>query len=528
MLGQLLNSRYQLIKSLGSTSDSKTYLAEDRNTSGDAACVIRQIHPPLKDAATLEQARHLVAQEVEKLYQLNTTPQIPKLLANFEEKQAFYLVQELIRGTSLKTELEKQQPYTEAEILRFLKESLTILRSPQEKGLIHQDIKPDNWIYREGDGELFLVGWGKIKPLGNDLAATMPINYRCYIAPEQLRNRPQISSDIYSLGVIAVQVLTGIHPINFAEDETGKIIWESHYQGNPCLVPIINQMISPHLKQRYASSREVLAALAQCEPPRTATEVLTSKPSSPPLPTVAYTAPSPPSSVAPPIPLPTPAPIIPETAKLTTENPAPIITPTKNRQEELLNFVKSPTGKVLGICLALGLALVLIMQLWSVRKQRQIAKIVNDIEKLYNDGEYQECASQSNAVNTVEAGVPEVKRIELSSKCVLGLATQQAGLSHYQKALAIAVRIPKISPNYEQAQNYMDDWSLNILQEAEQFYKQNHDLKVALEMIKAIPETSSVKKKALDSALKWREDYQSRPGKVLIDLCQVDSSLCSQ
>lgn len=74
----------------------------------------------------------------------------------------------------------------------------------------------------------------------------------------------------------------------------------------------------------------------------------------------------------------------------------------------------------------------------------------------------------------------------------------------------------------------MDDWSLNILQEAEQFYKQNHDLKVALEMIKAIPETSSVKKKALDSALKWREDYQSRPGKVLIDLCQVDSSLCSQ
>jgi hypothetical protein len=168
------------------------------------------------------------------------------------------------------------------------------------------------------------------------------------------------------------------------------------------------------------------------------------------------------------------------------------------------------------------------MQLWSVRKQRQIAKIVNDIEKLYNDGEYQECASQSNAVNTVEAGVPEVKRIELSSKCVLGLATQQAGLSHYQKALAIAVRIPKISPNYEQAQNYMDDWSLNILQEAEQFYKQNHDLKVALEMIKAIPETSSVKKKALDSALKWREDYQSRPGKVLIDLCQVDSSLCSQ
>jgi serine/threonine-protein kinase len=534
MLEQLLNSRYQKLRILGSSPNGRSFLAKDHKALDNDQCLIIQIHSPTNDTFILEKVRNLVAQEVSRLFLLNKSCQIPKLLDHFEEKGAFYLVQEFIEGTSLKTELENKPPFSQDKLVKFLQISLTILNLLHEKGIIHQDIKPDNWIYQQSDSQLFLVGLGKIKSQDNNLAATMPIDYRCYLAPEQLRNHPQMSSDIYALGMIAIQALTGINPINFTEDEQGKFLWESYTSISVNLEKILNKMTSHNLKTRYSCAKEVLTDLAYLYP--TPTEIL-----HPSYSATSFSAAIPVTTVS---------------SNETKMNPCPILQPTEasgspnlssiaeikhsslensipaivniSLSQKLLNFAKSSQGKVMAICLCLGLAFWLIMQVLEITKKKQIDTIINQIELSYSNGDYQKCISQSNAIDTIEIGVSEEKRIELSNKCVLQLAIQQAELFHYEEAIVIAIRVPNNSPNYQTAQNYIDNWSLKILEKTNQFYQDTGDLHKAIELIKVIPETSPIKKKALDFTIKWQNSYQSESGKTTIDLCQVNSTLCNQ
>ncbi|PSF31686.1 hypothetical protein C7H19_22370 [Aphanothece hegewaldii CCALA 016] len=547
MLGQRLASRYQILKKLSSTQDHRTYLAQDCQSVGNLKCIIKQIHPPLSDSKTLEQARNLVQQETTKLAQLNDFPQTPKLLDNFEEAQAFYLVQEWIEGISLKVELSNIYHYSEEQVITFLQESLTILQFIHEKRIIHQNIKPSNWIRRQSDSCLVLVGLGNIKPLGNSLAATITSENSCYIAPEQLRNRPQLSSDLYSLGLIAIQALTGINPVNFDEDEQGKILWESHYKGLSSLPSILNKMISLAPQQRYSSSQENLAVLNSCFTPLQhtyrPTEILTIA-QTPQSNSVVTTLPS--QIELPPTIITTSeldtipkyelleSHLLPQqnAHKIVNNNSEIIVNKISIEQKtafkKILNFCQSTLGKKLGIGLMIGLIFLIIYKFLEMREQQQIANVINQIELLYNDGEYQKCIVQTNSVETIQINVPIEKRLELESKCILGSASQQAAQFHYDEALAIAVKISPNSPNYQQAQKYIDDWSLNVLEKANQFYQDHGDLNQSLEMLKGIPETSPIKKKAIEQSIEWRKDHQNKAGKTIIDLCQLDSNLCSQ
>lgn len=269
MLGKLLDRRYEVTQVLGAGGFGRTYLARDTRRPGNPTCVVKQLKPLSSDPNFLETARRLFNSEAETLEQLGHHDQIPRLLAYFEEDQEFYLVQEFIEGHTLSQELQPGQRWEESRVMTLLEEVLGILDFVHSHGVIHRDIKPDNLIRRNSDHKLVLVDFGAVKQIRTQFAATqgrasntVAIGTPGYMASEQALGQPRPTSDIYALGIIAIQALTGLMPINFQEDlSTGEILWQHLVPISRGLATILSKMVRYHFKDRYQSAAEALESL---------------------------------------------------------------------------------------------------------------------------------------------------------------------------------------------------------------------------------------------------------------------------
>jgi serine/threonine protein kinase len=285
MLGQLLDGRYQVLQVLGGGGFGQTYIAQDTRRPGFPKCVVKHLKPVTRSPEFLKTARRLFTSEAETLEQLGNHDQIPRLLAYFEDKQEFFLVQEFIEGHTLKAELFPNQRWTEDQVIQLLHQVLGILQFIHSHNVIHRDIKPDNIIRRQQDGKLVLIDFGAVKQFQTQLLtvtgqtrATIIIGTPGYMSTEQGQGKPRPNSDIYSLGIIGIQSLTGLYPINFEEDpDTGEISWQ--YQANVSseLASVLSKMVLHHFKQRYQSAAEVLQVLKHLD---TKQEVQTLQPPS--------------------------------------------------------------------------------------------------------------------------------------------------------------------------------------------------------------------------------------------------------
>lgn len=270
MLGKLLDRRYQVTQVLGAGGFGKTYLAQDTRRPGNPICVVKQLKPISNETGFLETARRLFTSEGETLEQLGSHEQIPRLLAYFEEDNEFFLVQELIEGHTLTEELLPGQRWEESRVIELLIEVLNILEFVHSRGVIHRDIKPDNLIRRNSDRKLVLVDFGAVKQMHTQLATTyahsntIAVGTPGYMSSEQARGQPRPNSDIYALGVIAIQALTGLAPMQMQDDQnTGEILWEHLVYVSKGLAAIVTKMVRYHFKDRYQSATEVLQELKQ-------------------------------------------------------------------------------------------------------------------------------------------------------------------------------------------------------------------------------------------------------------------------
>ncbi|MEH1968841.1 serine/threonine-protein kinase [Nostoc sp.] len=269
MLGQLLDGRYQVLQVLGGGGFGQTYIAQDTHRPGFPKCVVKHLKPVTRSPEFLETARRLFSSEAETLEQLGNHDQIPRLLAYFEDNQEFFLVQEFIEGHTLKAELSPNQRWTEDRVIQLLHQVLGILQFIHSHNVIHRDIKPDNIIRRQQDGKLVLIDFGAVKQVQTQLltvsghmGATIIIGTPGYMSTEQGQGKPRHNSDIYSLGIIGIQSLTGLHPINFEEDpDTGEIYWQHQANVSSELASVLSKMVLHHFKQRYQSAAEVLQVL---------------------------------------------------------------------------------------------------------------------------------------------------------------------------------------------------------------------------------------------------------------------------
>ena len=269
MLGKLLDRRYQVTQVLGAGGFGRTYLAQDTRRPGNPTCVVKQLKPVSSEPGFLETARRLFTSEAETLEQLGNHDQITRLLAYFEEDQEFYLVQEFIEGHTLTQELQPGQRWEESRVITLLGEVLSILEFVHHHGVIHRDIKPDNLIRRNSDGKLVLVDFGAVKQIRTQLASaygqasnTIAVGTPGYMASEQARGQPRPSSDIYALGIVGIQALTGLMPMQMQEDlSTGEILWEHLVPVSRGLANVLTRMVRYHFKDRYHSAAEALQAL---------------------------------------------------------------------------------------------------------------------------------------------------------------------------------------------------------------------------------------------------------------------------
>ncbi|WP_051470198.1 protein kinase domain-containing protein [Fischerella sp. PCC 9605] len=282
MLGTIRGGRYRIKQLLSRSGFDQTYLAEDINLPGNPRCVVKQLMPLSTDVNTLQVVRRLFVSEAELLVRLGNHDQIPKILAYFEENQELFLVQEFIDGHDLSKEIIPGKQLSETYVITLLQDILQLLKFVHENNIIHRDIKPSNLVRRRSDKKIIIIDFLASKELiirtkrtefqkqEEYSTSTIAIGTPGYMPPEQAKGHPVLCSDIYAVGIIGIQALTGIQPLAFQEDiNTGEIVWHNQAQVSKKLANILDKMVQPDYRKRYQSVDEVLKALHSLGTPTT-------------------------------------------------------------------------------------------------------------------------------------------------------------------------------------------------------------------------------------------------------------------
>lgn len=270
--GVRVDGRYEVVNVLGGGAFGQTFLSKDTRRPGHPFCVIKQLRYSNSNPAALEHARRLFKKEAEILEKLGHHDQIPTLLADIEEQQEFYLVEQFVPGQSLAQEIVPGLVWDEQQVVNLLREVLQILVFVHGQGVIHRDLKPANLMRRQPDAKIVLIDFGAVKELGTQIALgenlpTIAIGTPGYMAIEQFNGQPQFNSDLYAVGIIAIQAL-----LELAADELsglkdtssyppGEIKWRQRRPVSLGLAEIIDKMVLSDHRQRYQTAAAVIADL---------------------------------------------------------------------------------------------------------------------------------------------------------------------------------------------------------------------------------------------------------------------------
>lgn len=267
---QLLDGRYQIIEVIESGEYGQTYIAKDTRRPGEPLCFVKHLRPGNHDPKLINTARRLFQKEAEILEKLGQHEQIPQLYAYFENNQEFFLVEAFIPGHSLADELTPGKPLPEPEVINLLKEILEILEFVHSNNVIHRDIKPANLVRRESDEKLMLIDFGAVKEISIEHRQNTPtvrIGTLEYMPMEQFNYNPQFNSDIYAVGIIGIQALTGSPTYelsklrNHNNGNSGEIMWHHLAVCSPEFKNILDKMVHFDYHQRYETTKEVLKDL---------------------------------------------------------------------------------------------------------------------------------------------------------------------------------------------------------------------------------------------------------------------------
>jgi serine/threonine protein kinase len=262
----LLNGRYRAVKLVGTGGFGRTFLAIDQAQPFKPRCAVKQLLIQPTQLAPNQTAVARFYDEGKQLSALGKHPQLPQALAFFEQEQAWYLVQEWVEGRNLSTILQEEGVFNPGQIRQLLHKMLPVLAFIHEHQLIHRDIKPQNVIYRQSDDRPVLVDFGAAKLSSrHQLAQTgTVIGTAEYAAPEQVSGKAVFASDIYSMGVTSIHLLTGVSPLDLFDHKRGTWVWRDFLKSplqDVALGKILDRMIQQALDLRYPSATAVLQNL---------------------------------------------------------------------------------------------------------------------------------------------------------------------------------------------------------------------------------------------------------------------------
>lgn len=268
----LLRNRFRVVRVLSDEGGfGRTYLSEDIDKLNER-CVIKQLAPKFQGTWSQKKAIALFAEEAKRLQELGEHPQIPTLIAYFEQDNCLYLVQQLINGHNLLKEFQLRKGYRDWDIQSILLDLLPILKFIHERGVIHRDIKPENIIRRQHDGRLTLIDFGSSKLLTTkvqNLVGTS-IGSHGYSPIEQIRDgKAYPASDLFSLGATCFHLLTGVSPFQLWMESGYSWVgnWQQYLRCplSTELTQILDKLLQKDIQERYQSADEVISDLTQKE-----------------------------------------------------------------------------------------------------------------------------------------------------------------------------------------------------------------------------------------------------------------------
>src|SRR5512147_1829019 len=265
LVREALVSEYEILEELGRGGMALVFRAKDRHLEREVAVKVLPFTLAF-DADFVERFQR----EARTAAQLEH-PNIIPIYRVGRSGRVIYFVMKYLRGGSLSGVLHERKTLTPPEIRRLLVEAGSALGYAAQRGIVHRDIKPDNIMFDEF-GQSVLTDFGIAKAAsGQRLTGTgMSIGTPHYMSPEQARAQSiDGRSDIYSLGVVAYQCLTGTVPY---DGEDSFSIGYKHIT-EPMPVPtlitaderrlfeIIRRMLMKEPDDRFQSCEELLAAL---------------------------------------------------------------------------------------------------------------------------------------------------------------------------------------------------------------------------------------------------------------------------
>lgn len=266
-IGRILDDRYEIIELIGSGGMANVYKALcHRLNRYDAVKIMRD-----ETAANTELRRRFRAES--QAVAMLSHPNIVSVYDVSHSDDVEYIVMELIDGITLKQYLQKKSVLEPSEVLDFTIQIAKALEHAHSKGIIHRDIKPQNIMLLK-DGMIKVADFG-IASLENDMEETKgeTVGSVHYIAPEQARGQaPDARSDIYSLGIVMYEMLTGKLPYVGASDVEVAV---KHMNTDPVspreIVPEIPEELericlkamNSDINARYQTASELLSDLEQ-------------------------------------------------------------------------------------------------------------------------------------------------------------------------------------------------------------------------------------------------------------------------
>ncbi len=264
----LLRNRFRVLRVLSDEGGfGRTYLSEDTDKLNER-CVVKQLAPKFQGTWSQKKAVELFAQEAKRLQELGEHPQIPTLLAYFEQDNCLYLVQQFVNGQNLLQELQRRKLYRPGEIQAILLHLLPVIKFIHDRGVIHRDIKPENIIRRHGDGRLSLIDFGSSKQLTARVQKKIgtSIGSHGYSPLEQIRDgKAYPASDLFGLGSTCFHLLTGVSPFQlWMEYGYGWVTnWRQYLRGplSNELDYVLDKLLRKDIETRYQSADEVIQDL---------------------------------------------------------------------------------------------------------------------------------------------------------------------------------------------------------------------------------------------------------------------------
>ncbi|MGV0104293.1 hypothetical protein NSTCB13_02956 [Nostoc sp. DSM 114160] len=267
-LVSLLRNRFRVIRVLSDEGGfGRTYLSEDVDKLNER-CVIKQLAPKFQGTWSQKKAMELFAEEAQRLQDLGEHPQIPTLIAYFEQDGCLYLVQQFINGDNLLKELQQRKAYNARDIQSILLDLLPILKFIHDRKVIHRDIKPENIIRNKNDGRLSLIDFGSSKQFTAKVQqkSGTSIGSHGYSPLEQIRDGKAFpASDLFGVGATCFHLLTGNSPFQLWMESGYAWVsnWREYLRSplNPELDFVIDKLLKKDIQERYQSAEEVLRDL---------------------------------------------------------------------------------------------------------------------------------------------------------------------------------------------------------------------------------------------------------------------------